>query len=64
MGFREEHLYRKHLYILTQQEEERERYMSDSSKKGKGEQERNVRMKKYSLVKVVPCQKISFDPWN
>jgi len=32
----------------------RERYISDSSKKGKGGQEMNARMKQYSLFKVVP----------
>ena len=58
MGFREKHLYRKHLYILTQREEKEEREREihiQLLKKGKGEQERNVRMKQYSLVKVVPC---------
>lgn len=33
----------------------RQRYISYSSKKGKGEQEKNVRMIHYSLGKVVPC---------
>lgn len=33
----------------------RQRYISYSSKKGNGEQEKNVRMIHYSLGKVVPC---------
>lgn len=51
----EKNIFTGSIFIFSHRSGGGERYISGSLKKGKGEQERNVRMVQYSLVKEVPC---------